>query len=50
MEEVELETPEEVEAKERFNRNCIVNVNGSFIATTNTYKARAAAAASERLL
>ena len=47
MEEVSLEEDQEVRAeKERYNRNCIVNVNGSFIATTDTYKARAAAAAS----
>ena len=50
MEEVSLEAKEEAAAKERYNRNCIVNVNGSFIATTDTYKARAAAAASEKLL
>jgi len=43
MEDVGLEQQEEQE-RENY-RNCVVNVNGSFIATSDTYKARAAAAA-----
>ena len=46
MEEVGLEDDDShTAAREAFNRNSVVNVNGSFIATSDTYKARAAAAA-----
>lgn len=46
MEEVGLEDDDShTAARETFNRNSVVNVNGSFIATSDTYKARAAAAA-----
>ncbi len=45
MEEVSLEDQEAANQRELFNRNAIVNVNGSFIATSDTYKARAQAAA-----
>ena len=44
MEEVELD---KAQAAQEFNRSAIVNVNGSFIATSDTYKARATAAAAQ---
>ena len=40
MEDVNLE---ENQAAAAYNRNCIVNVNGSFVATSSTYRSRAAA-------
>ena len=46
MEEVSLEEEAQIARRETFNRNAIVNVNGSFIATSDTYKARAMQAAS----
>ena len=41
MEEVSLEEQKAQAEHQIYNRNAIVNVNGSFIATSDTYKARA---------
>ena len=45
MEEVSLEQNQAAAQNSVHNRNCIVNVNGSFVATRDTYRSRAQAAA-----
>ena len=46
MQDVGL-SEEEQAAAAQYNRNAVVNVNGSFVATSSTYRSRAQAAAQQ---
>lgn len=46
MEEMSLEATQAAVQSSEYNRSCLVNVNGSFVATKDTYRSRAAAASS----